>query len=188
MKKFGAVAAVFVFGLCAIAWADHVSPVIYGDEEGEENNPSCAFLDPSWNEVKVNEAPNGAHSDNDGALVFTVKDSDGKVFDWTSNIGIDAVVVKGGNRGSNVYFYEGEAKADQNLRSPDNTKDNTPAVSHISACYDEEPENDEGDEPSQPEQPENDEGDEPSQPSSRRTTTIPEPAAVGAGGAGERRR
>ena len=169
MKRLGAAAAAFVLGLGAVAWAEHVAPEVYGDQEGEENNPSCAFLNSDWNEVKVNEAPNGSHSDDDGALVFTVENSDGKVFDWKSNIGIDAVVVKGGNRGSNVYFYRNEPKSDENLRSPDNTKDNTPAVSHISACYDEEPEDNQNERPSEPEndegeQPEKDEGEQPSQP------------------------
>jgi hypothetical protein len=143
MKVLGLSAALAV-GLTTVAFADHVEPVVYGDAEGEDNNPSCAELDPSWNEVKVNQAPNGDYPDSgggenpggEGPLVFTVENSDGKVFDWKSNIGVDAVVVKGGNRGANVYFYDPEEKADQRLRSPDNTQGNVPAVSHISACYD----------------------------------------------------
>jgi len=170
-------------GLAAVAFASHVNPVQYGDEEGEENNPSCAFLNSSWNEVKVNQAPNGEYPDSgggdnpggDGPLVFTVKNSDGKAFDWESNIGIDAVVVKGGNRGSNVYFYDPEETSDTGLHSPDNSKGNRPAISHISACYDTESEQpEEQEEPSEPEeqeepnQPEGqegpgDEGDQPNQ-------------------------
>jgi hypothetical protein len=181
---------VVALGLGSIAWAEHVTPELYGDEEGEENNPSCAFLNPSWNEVKVNQAPNGSYPDSggadnpggDGKLVFTIENSDGKVFDWTSNIGVDAVVVKGGNRGSNVYFYGDEPKSDQDLRSPDNTQDKTPAVSHVSACYDEEAGEEQGgqeeggqeeggeqegggnERPAEPEQPEDQGGDEPSEP------------------------
>jgi hypothetical protein len=157
-------AVALALGLGSIAWAGHVAPEIYGDDEGEENNPSCASLDPSWNEVKVNQAPNGSYPDSggggenpggDGGLVFKIENSNGKVFDWTSNIGIDAVVVKGGNRGSNVYFYKDEATADQNLRSPDNSQGNTPAVSHVSACYDEDAGDDQGGGQEQPqEQPE----------------------------------
>ncbi|MGH3019901.1 MAG: hypothetical protein ACRDNR_07050, partial [Gaiellaceae bacterium] len=134
-----------LLGLGAVAFADHgnVTPVAYGDQEGEENNPSCAFLDPTWTELKVNEAPNGTYTD--GTLEFTIEGSDGKVFDWVSNIGVDAVIVKGGNRGSNVYFYAPERTSDENVRSPDNTQGNVPAVSHVSVCYDaeEEPQQDE---------------------------------------------
>lgn len=128
------VACLATFASGALAWASHVGPVVYGDADGEENNPSCAFLDAGWAEVKVDNAPNGTHSD--GTLEFTIENSDGSFFDWKSNIGVDAVVVKGGNRGSNVYFYDPEAKADGNLTSPLNTKDNVPQVSHVSACYD----------------------------------------------------
>jgi hypothetical protein len=166
MRFWGAVATLVV-ALTAVAFASHVNPVHYGDEEGEENNPSCAFLNSSWNEVKVNQAPNGDYPDSggtdnpggDGPLVFTVKNSNGEVFDWESNIGVDAVVVKGGNRGSNVYFYDPEESADTGLRSPPNTKGNRPAVSHISACYDveareEEQPGQQEEEPDEPEQPE----------------------------------
>ncbi len=150
MKVLG-LSAVLAVGLATVAFADHVQPVGYGDDEGEENNPSCAFLDPSWNEVKVNQAPNGDHPDSgggenpggEGPLVFTVENSDGKTFDWKANMGVDAVVVKGGNRGANVYFYDPEETADQRLRSPDNTQGNQPAISHISACYDTEATQDE---------------------------------------------
>jgi hypothetical protein len=125
-----------------------VDPAEYGDGEGEENNPSCASMNAGWNELKINGAPNGEYKDvggtdnpgGDGALVFTIKNSDGKVFDWESNIGVDAIVVKGGNNGSNVYFYDPEALSDSGLRSPDNTQGNVHEVSHISVCYDEEEE------------------------------------------------
>ena len=169
MKIVGLTSA-FAVVLVTVALADHVNPVVYGDEEGEENNPSCAYLDPSWNEVKVNQAPNGDHADSgggdnpggDGPLVFTVKNSDGEVFDWESNIGVDAVVVKGGNRGSNVYFYSPEHTSDERLRSPDNSQGKTPAISHISACYDTEREDEQpgaqgdGEPPQEQEKPEED--------------------------------
>ena len=176
MKVLG-LSSVLAVGLAAVAFASHVNPVQYGDEEGEESNPSCAFLNSSWNEVKVNQAPNGEYPDSgggdnpggDGPLVFTVKNSDGKVFDWESNIGIDAVVVKGGNRGSNVYFYDPEETSDTGLHSPDNSKGNRPAISHISACYDTESEEGQPEEQEEPNQPEEQEepGDEGEQPNQR---------------------
>jgi type IV secretory pathway VirB10-like protein len=145
MKVVVGLSSALAVGLAAVALANHVPPVHYGDEETEENNPSCAFFNPDWNELKIDQAPNGEFRDEggtdnpggDGPLVFTVKNSDGKTFDWESNMRVDAVVVKGGNRGSNVYTYGAdEAKSDTALHSPDNSKGNRPAISHISACYD----------------------------------------------------
>ena len=157
IHRFPPIGALILLAALAItsgpgAWAsDDPRAVVYGDEDGEENNPTCAWLGQqqgqTWNELKVDEAPNGTHDDQassdnpggSGELVLTISDSDGKVFDWSSNIGVDAVVVKGGNRGSNVYFYApDEATADTRLRSPDNTQGNVPQISHISVCYDEE--------------------------------------------------
>ena len=140
------------------AWASHApnyphqpAPVIYGDEAGEENNPTCAWLgqreEPpqTWNELKVDEAPpNGTYEDQGspggpGSLVLTVSNSDGYVIDWSSeDNGVDAFVVKGGSKGSNVYFYDPEATADERVHSPLNKNGKVPQISHISVCYDEE--------------------------------------------------
>ena len=140
------------------AWASHdpaythdPAPVVYGDQEGEENNPTCAWLGQqsgqTWNELKVDTAPSDGSYDDQassqnpggpGGLVLTISSSDGKVFDWSSNMGVDAFVVKGGNQGSNVYTYGSEATGDERLHSPPNTKGEIPQISHISACYDEE--------------------------------------------------
>ena len=133
------------------ASANHVTPQHYGPGGvNPENNPSCAFLNPAWNELKVENSEtkgdlDGTYDDlgavdnpgGVGPLLFTIDaDFDEEIFDWSSNIGVDAVIVKGGNRGSNVYFYPSEATADTGLFSPDNTKGNRPQISHISACYD----------------------------------------------------
>ena len=42
----------------------------------------------------------------------------GQTFDWTSNIGVDAVFVKGGPVGGNLYVYDPEATADTGLHAP----------------------------------------------------------------------
>jgi len=34
--------AALAAGLATVAFANHVDPVVYGDDEGEENNPRCA--------------------------------------------------------------------------------------------------------------------------------------------------
>lgn len=56
---------------------------------------------------------------------------EGATFDWTSTLGIDAVIVKGGNN-SNVYVYDPEATGDTGLGTPDSAA----AISHIEFCYD----------------------------------------------------
>jgi hypothetical protein len=58
----------------------------------------------------------------------------GQVFDWTSNIGVDAVFVKGGNDGN---LYSPEAKEDTGLHAPVNPQNRRFfGLSHISFCYD----------------------------------------------------
>jgi LPXTG-motif cell wall-anchored protein len=76
----------------------------------------------------------------DGTLEVTidVRDTaDGQVFDWTSNIGVDIVIVKGGPN-SNVYTYDPESTGDTGLHAPVNpNNDMFFGLSHISFCYDE---------------------------------------------------
>jgi hypothetical protein len=63
-------------------------------------------------------------------------DSDGTYVDWSSTIGIDAVIVKGGpNANSYVYDLSGEAYEDQGLAPPVN-KDMPYGLSHVDFCYD----------------------------------------------------
>jgi uncharacterized repeat protein (TIGR01451 family) len=60
------------------------------------------------------------------------------VFDWTSNIGVDSVFVKGGDNG-NFYLYDPPAEdlGDTSLHSPVNHNNNEYfGLSHVSFCYD----------------------------------------------------
>ncbi|MBC7271524.1 MAG: hypothetical protein H5T76_22915 [Streptomyces sp.] len=61
--------------------------------------------------------------------------ADLKYVDWTSTIGIDRVIVKGGDD-SHVYIYNPEDTADTGLVSPLNKGDNIPQISHVSFCWD----------------------------------------------------
>ncbi|HKX68369.1 MAG TPA: hypothetical protein VJN29_14215, partial [Intrasporangium sp.] len=57
-------------------------------------------------------------------------------FDWTSNIGVDVVIVKGGPK-ANVYTYPFESLGDTGLTAPINPANGQPyGLSHISFCYD----------------------------------------------------
>jgi tetratricopeptide (TPR) repeat protein len=75
----------------------------------------------------------------DGSLTVTVDvrdTADGPVFDFTSNIGVDAVFVKGGPA-ANFYSYSPEGTGDTGLHAPINPNNNQFfGLFHISFCYD----------------------------------------------------
>jgi hypothetical protein len=108
------------------AGATHVSP------QQVSGNPSCSDLG-NFEELKVEPVASGSHTD--GTLSVTVTVS-GSSFDWSSNLGVDAVIVKGGPN-ANVYSYSPEETADSNLTAPINDSNGQPyGLSHISFCYD----------------------------------------------------
>jgi LPXTG-motif cell wall-anchored protein len=122
------------------ASATHVVPV------PKDGNLTCSDLEPegaTWLELKVPEEGDGVEEDGtftDGTLTVNIinveETDDGWVFDWTSNIGVDAVFVKGGNVGGNLYVYDPEATGDTGLHAPANPSGKWAGLSHISFCYD----------------------------------------------------
>ena len=97
-----------------------------------EGNPSCADLGFDF-EVKA-DPPNAGDYSN-GTLDVTVT-RDGASFDWTSNIGVLAVIAKGGPN-ANVYHYDPASFGDDDLVAPINASNDQPfGLSHISFCYD----------------------------------------------------
>lgn len=108
--------------------ATHVTPTL------ELGNPSCSDIEPGWIELKVEPGANGFFTDN--TLRVTIGNFDGTNFDWSSNIGVDGVIVKGGPD-ANLYLYDppAEATSDTGLHPPFfNTQPF--GLSHISFCYD----------------------------------------------------
>lgn len=91
----------------------------------------------TWITLKVDPNPegDGPFDYTDGTLSVTITNADEKSFDWTSNIGVDAVYVKAGAGGSNLYRYDppSEVTSDSDLVPP---ADGGNAISHISFCYD----------------------------------------------------
>ncbi len=92
----------------------------------------------SWTTLKVDPNPDGAGPFNytDGTLAVTITNATGdKSFDWSSNIGVDAVYVKAGAGGSNLHRYDppSESMGDTRLASPGQSGN---GISHISFCYD----------------------------------------------------
>ena len=106
-------------------------------------NAPCAELGFGYG-FKLDGIPvNGTYSltNADGALTggatpdennsVTIENADPQFFDWSSTLGMDAVFVKGGNLGGNLYVYDPEADADTNLSLP-----STQDISHIEFCFD----------------------------------------------------
>ncbi len=110
------------------------------------NGKSCAELDDTygggqtWLEFKVqNDSPQpgdvlGNGTFTSGTLQVVISNYSTTSFNWSSNFGIDAIVVKSGSNGSNLYIYQpsgGESTGDTSLGPP-----STQEISHISFCYD----------------------------------------------------
>jgi hypothetical protein len=99
-------------------------------------NPSCSDLGFDFGfKPQPEPPPSGTYAFPDGINQVTIT-SDGTYFDWTSTLGIDVVIVKGGPN-ANSYVYSPEAFSDTDLHSPINPNNNQlPAISHIEFCYD----------------------------------------------------
>ena len=107
-----------------------------------DENATCAELAPegaTWIELKVEPVEDGTFSDGTLTVTIDVRDTDdGPVFDWTSNIGVDAVFVKGGPGGL-LYVYDppAESTGDTGLHAPVNPNNGKFfGLSHVSFCYD----------------------------------------------------
>ena len=126
------------FLVAPMAFASHVQPELIT----QTANQTCDDLaeafsgtvgSVSWIELKQDPPGDGVKSD--GTLTVTITNFDGKSFDWSSNIGVDAVYVKAGSAGSYLYIYEppAESTGDTGLTTPGDTGN---AISHIAFCYD----------------------------------------------------
>ncbi len=112
--------------------------------DGVIGNPSCAELFPGnlyIREFKL--SPEGVptaktYTSADGYLSFTVSNVSGSGFDWSSNRGVDGVLLKAGSgtsgpesAGSNLYTYDPEATSGAGLKTQQNK-----TISHVTVCYD----------------------------------------------------
>ena len=133
---------------------DNITPTLITQEVDNSVHCDEVGLAGPLNEYKVEPVTDGAHTDGPLTVNLTTKTLTGSedpvpspfpgpAFDWTSNLGIDAVIVKGGP-GTDTYVYEPpqEATADTNLHAPVNNDPNDPdngkyyGLSHITFCYD----------------------------------------------------
>lgn len=102
-----------------------------------DGNPTCGGFNAAWTELKVEPPGNGVFTDGTLTVTITnfVNSSSGTPgsFDWSSNIGVDAVFVKAGNDKHNLYTYNPESTGDTGLGPQSGTGN---GISHISFCYD----------------------------------------------------
>lgn len=99
-------------------------------------NPTCTGLGYDFGfkpQVGEDDFDSGYFEGSPDGINTITADSDGTYVDWTSTLGIDAVIVKGGPN-ANVYVYDPPAESfgDSGLTTPGAAYD----ISHIEFCYD----------------------------------------------------
>ncbi len=118
------------------------------------NNPNCPSLGYAYG-FRLNSAaegnftltqppgelsPNASPDPNISVTISNVvtEESEPKFFDWIATLGMDGVIVKGGDN-ADVYIYDPESFGDTGLHAPLNTNNNKFfGISHIEFCYDQE--------------------------------------------------
>ena len=140
-----ALALALMFGVLAMFGGKPASAQEAGPPSGDDiqpefvaGNPSCSSLGLGDFELKVEPVADGTYSDGTLTVNVDVRDTTaGPVFDWTSDLGVDAVIVKGGpNADSYVYDPPQEDTGDTDLHAPVNpSNDKFFGLSHISFCY-----------------------------------------------------
>ncbi|MGD8624356.1 MAG: hypothetical protein PVJ34_07465, partial [Anaerolineae bacterium] len=116
--------------------ANGIVPETWGD------NPSCSEMGYGFG-FKLDGAPNGTFTltaangeltggaPSDSVNTVTVS-SDGTFATWSSTLSMDAVFIKGGSEGGNLYVYDPESTGpDSGLATPSEQ-----GISHIEFCYD----------------------------------------------------
>ena len=124
----GLVAALGLVGALAMpAFATHVEPKVI---EGNENK-TCGELGDYGYEFKVNEeSPSGEYTDPDSDFVVTITPGAGNTMSFDANLAVDAVFIKGGNQGGNLYEYDPPVTSDSGLQTP-----GAQGISHVSFCW-----------------------------------------------------
>lgn len=107
-----------------------IVPETWGD------NPTCQDLGYEFGfkiEGQGGAAYTGTFSFDNSSVTLS---SDGDYVDWSSTLPLDAVFVKGGSTGGNLYIYDPESMGpDTGLSVPGGGTDGD-AISHIEFCYD----------------------------------------------------
>lgn len=122
--------ALVAFALARPAGAASVTPIFV------PGNPDCEDLGYAHGfKPQPEPPPTGTYTIPGTSETVTIT-SDGTYFDWTSTLGMDAVIAKGGPN-ANLYVYDppSESFGDSGLSAPINN-DSPFGLSHIEFCYD----------------------------------------------------
>jgi hypothetical protein len=123
------------------AFATHVDPQLI------QGNKTCGELGDYDHEFKIQPVESGSYSDPNSTfeVEITVSDTaDGQNVAFESNLGVDALFVKGGP-GGNLYVYDPAATSDSGLHAPGNDQGTAVAdppwsgLSHLSFCFNDVP-------------------------------------------------
>jgi hypothetical protein len=131
----GLLTVVMLAGTAGVASAASVTPTPIND-----GNPTCGDFNADWTQFKLEGGALGDGTFTDGTLEVTIsnfQNSDSGTpgsFDWSSNIGVDAVFVKAGSDKHNLFVYDPESTGDTDLGAQAGQGN---GISHISFCYDE---------------------------------------------------
>lgn len=132
LPKLHAMAA--VLAVCALgvgnAHATHVEPTFL------PGNPSCSDLGFA-DQIRFNSPSSGTYPIPGGSVTFTINNTSlGQTVDWSSTVGQNAVIIKGGPN-ANGYVYNPPAPefSDTGLHAPVNPSGSYAGVSHIDFCY-----------------------------------------------------
>src|SRR5215211_3156804 len=136
----GVLVLALLFGVLAMFGSKPAAADTAGNTSGDgvvpeliSGNPDCADLGYDFGfKPQPEPPPTGTYTD--GTLTVDIV-SDGQYFDWTSNIAVDAVIVKGGSN-ADAFVYEPEDKNDTDLHAPLATNGQPRNISHIEFCYD----------------------------------------------------
>jgi LPXTG-motif cell wall-anchored protein len=76
--------------------------------EIDDVDPTAPPQSAEYRVMKVSPSPSGTYTSLDGYLTVTIVDHGGKSIDWSSNIPVYLVYVKGGPNGGTLYDYQPE--------------------------------------------------------------------------------
>lgn len=100
-----------------------------------DGNPTCADYGFQFSEKLDFNPENGTYSLGDGINTVTISNADGTYFDWSATLGIDKVIVKGGDE-ANLYSYSPERTSDTHLHPPITSSGDPAEISHVEFCFD----------------------------------------------------
>jgi hypothetical protein len=114
------------------AFATHVDPTVI------DGNASCGQINVAYDhEFKIDATPETkTYSDpNSDFEVDITVNAGATLMDFSANLSVDAVFVKGGTGGGNLYVYDPATTEDTGLMTPTGQQ-----ISHVSFCFNDVPE------------------------------------------------